>query len=204
MPTLIYNNKVFIHIPKTGGTSISSLTCPTNYFINKNEYSNIDNYLLIHAPINLINEKENNIIKKIAFVRNPYTRFMSIYCMSKNLGIHNNDISIDGITNFCKDFREKNIYNDYIFKPMTYYICDENLNVNVDYVFKYENFDEDILKYCKIMEINIPDNIPYINYNIFIDKTYYNNYFNSYIYEFINDIYNDDFEIFNYTKINII
>jgi hypothetical protein len=90
MPTLIYNNKVFIHIPKTGGTSISSLTCPTNYFINKYEYSNIDNYLLIHAPINLINEKENNIIKKIAFVRNPYTRFISIYCMSKILGIHNN------------------------------------------------------------------------------------------------------------------
>jgi hypothetical protein len=202
MPTLIYNNNVFIHIPKTGGTSISSLTQQSCFFINKyiNDYIDIDKYLLIHSPIYLVNKKENNLINKIAFVRNPYTRFISIFCMSKNLGIHNYDITIEGISQFCEDFKKSNLINHLIFKPMTYYICDENLNIIVDYIFKYENFNEEIIKYCEIMKINIPNNIPNINNNLYIDKKDYNNFYNLNIYNFVNEIYNDDFEKFNYIK----
>jgi hypothetical protein len=50
------------------------------------------------------------------------------------------------------------------------------------------------------MKINIPNNIPNINNNLYIDKKDYNNFYNLNIYNFVNEIYNDDFEKFNYIK----
>ena len=207
MPSFIYNDIAFIHVPKTGGTSISSLINIEDFFIKK--YINIikekEHLLLLHAPASLVKHYEN-CKTMIAFVRNPYTRFISIFCMSKNMRIHNFDISIEGIKQFCKFFLESTeLKKSIIFKPMTYFIYDEKNNCLVDHILHFENFSNDIIKLCNIMNINIPSEIPIITKNMYFDNSDYMSWYDEYpeLYNFVNNIYQEDFKAFNYPIINV-
>lgn len=203
MPTLLYNNIAFVHVPKTAGSSISSLIPTAELFIQKHADASSNSYLLLHAPAKIVKEREQPS-SIIAFVRNPYSRFISIFCMSKNLGIHSYDISIQGITQFCSDFKQSAFSSDYIFKPMKYYLYD-NTTCLADHIFRYENLANDVQSYLQIMQItDSPTEIPYINNNLFLDKSEYNSWYqaNPMLYDFVNDIYAEDFTAFNYAMVS--
>jgi hypothetical protein len=61
--------EVFIHIPRTGGLSI---TCTLKWKL-------IKGFLDGHTSIDQFKEKNTNEYKFYTFVRNPYTRFESLY-----------------------------------------------------------------------------------------------------------------------------
>lgn len=207
MPTLLYNNIAFIHVPKTGGNSISSLIYNSEYFITKyiNILINYDHYLLLHAPASLVKNNEN-VSDMIAFVRNPYTRFISMFCKSKDLNMHNYPINIEGLVQFCNDFKTSNLNNEIIFKPMTYFIYD-NSTCLVKNILRFEDFDNEVLVYLKLMGVennpHIPQTIPYINNNIHINNNNYQELYVAYpaLYNFVNEIYEEDFINFNYPMI---
>jgi hypothetical protein len=171
---------VYIHIPKTGGTTIEKI------FFNKNsssehititEYSNYYDYFIF------------------SFVRNPYTRIISVYNYfinggNKSLGdknIINRDVDIN---NFLKEYNETNLK---FLKTQYSYLQDSK---NIDFVGRYENFDNDLKQICNSTNTNFIDVhyrvTPYKDYSIepeFIDM--------------ISSIYDIDFIKFNYKKIKI-
>jgi hypothetical protein len=116
---------LFIHIPKTGGTSIRHL-------INDNIPKK---FHFGHDPLFSfkIDEVKNKF--KFAVVRNPYTRTYSYYhhfCIQ-------NDVKID-FEDFLKEMKEGVFYENtpmYYF-PQSFYVYDYEGHFSMDKIYKYE------------------------------------------------------------------
>lgn len=178
----IKNNYCFIHIPKTGGTTIEDI------FFNKNgKWSN-------HSDITkYINHYDKFIF---SFTRNPYLRIISVYNYFINGGNQtkkdrdyvNKHISIN-------DFLEKYDENNIPHLKTQYSYLQESPYIN--YIGKFENLDNDIKTLCNKL------NVTYKNKHL--RKT---SYLNNYIIkpkfiDIINSKYNMDFINYNYNKIKI-
>lgn len=202
MPTFInsHKNECYIHIPKTGGFTLTSMLFnEIDLFINiyKNgtdKNNNYNDYQLLHAPAFLITEYDNNL-KKYCFVRNPYDRFISCFCNAKDLNIHNYSITSENILEFLQNF---NKYKDeYLFKPMTFYIYDKTkTNKLIDNIYYYEDYEKNLINNFKLSKENINN----LNENLYINKNKYKNIYDELpiLYKYINEIYYEDFINFNY------
>jgi len=199
MPSLFNENLkiIYIHIPKTAGMTINKIlfNYDNNFKLICNSEEEEPTINTMHLTIKEVKNKLNkNFIynKIIISIRNPYDRFISIYCMSKRLNIHNYNITTKDIEQFCINFYNLNLNNNYFFKPMSFF-CDFNDSI---YIIKYENLINDIYNILNNDKILIP----HLNKNFYINKFYYNSlYKNSkIIIEFINSYYKEDFINFNY------
>lgn len=206
MPTILHNKKAFIHIPKTGGTSIASLFNEQEFFIQKYKYKYKDHLSFLHASASLVKTYEE-CSTMLTIVRNPYHRFISAYYMGKYARIHDFEISIEGIQNFCNEFlQSQELQNSLLFKPMVFYTHDKNLHCIVDNIFYFEDFQNELPKICKLMDIDIPTEIPHINdiapnYKNRLDYDLWYQ-FCPMLYDFVNKVYAEDFRAFNYKKHN--
>lgn len=205
MPLFHENKLYFVHIPKTGGTSIDSMFYPKdimniiyslqtnkNYLIGRCEKNN--NFLLQHCPISYI--LNNNYLdettmkyKRFAIVRNPYDRLVSSWKFSSSE------------MNFS-DFIHKIVNNKdiqssfYLFiLPQYKYIYDDDLNLLVDDVLRFENYDKDILNFFE--KNNIDLKLKHENKTV---HDHYSKYFNEELYKIVNEYYGKDFELFGYKK----
>ena len=133
---------LFIHIPKTGGEFVQS---KYNFYehwknnkIYKNRYKlkkfeNNNNFCFGHSDINII--LKNKIISKdfynnsfkFCIVRNPYSRFLSIYLyfLKSKENILDNNISFDKFINIIYSLKEKIPKNS-----------DQNVEVHSDYTLR--------------------------------------------------------------------
>ena len=171
----------YVHIPKTGGTTI------------KNLLKEVDGNLSLpnHSPITSINNKD---IFTFTFVRNPFTRFMSLY-------YHECRKVKDTIQ--LKRFVENVTDNFFLYMPQSYYINEDKTNLS--FIGKYESFIND-LNFI-LNEFNIQHKIPHLNRNPIYDKhpnldsdKYYSQILSQekWAVEWIRERYKDDFKIFNY------
>lgn len=176
-------NYLFLPITKTACMSVS----------NALEKFNIRN--THHCYIKNLDYKNNIIITN---VRNPYTRVFSQYCFYMN---KRNVIPKDmTFTKFCIDYpkwkHELNSENtfDTCFNILS---VDKKLVINMEYVIKFENIDNDFNRVCNLLgiECKLPhQNKNDMKYNIF------DNY-NQACIDSINKHFHLDFEYFNYKKI---
>ena len=148
---------IFLHVPKTGGTTIESLLGITelenlcSYRWNTEQFDFIEKHKHLSDSYNIHYEPQHytiDIIKalvpdystyfKFVFVRNPYTRILSEYFWSTGLKIDEytafNSIEFH---DWCSLFLEK---IDLSHKEPQVKYFDETL----DFVGKYENFSEDV------------------------------------------------------------
>jgi hypothetical protein len=209
MPTCICNNIAFIHIPKTAGTSMTLQLKNANKSMVFNEkYANVQdtnddfkNMYLDHLPAFLVKKYEkHNYDKMLAYVRNPYSRFISMFCQGKVIELHSYDISIQGIKQFCNEF---SLQRNAFYNPMSYYIYDVDNKTNlVDYIFSYESLQDSINSVAKITQTNM-SNIQVINYNKMTDNTKYMQWYTKcpILYDFVNEFYIDDFRKFDYNML---
>lgn len=212
----VYMKKLkYIHIPKCAGKSIKNYLKKVNS--NNKKYS-ID-LKIGHKPANyngatifISNKEKLNLNNKIiCFVRNPFSRIVSMYHYHK-------------INKKHKDFNEfvKKIYEDkelvkylkntkflypdkeydllktpkgtdvaYSWKQCSTWITGDNFF----YLGKIENIRDDLKKICKKLRVGFNEDIIHINKTSHKD---YRSYYNENSIKIIEEIYHDDLINFNY------
>ena len=213
---MIFDKIIFIHIPKCCGSSIrSSLSESYKFLFNatiknfKNlkeidQNDNFENYnfkiksFKDHLPFQLI--KKTNLHKnKFIFtsVRNPFSRMVSLYYECRNSKVHRNRFK--KINNF-PDFVESVIKNPYWFPiPMVDYIGINNLK-KLNFICKYENFNEDIIRLNKYINMSIKHhNHNNSVKNFFKFSDYRKFYKNKDLILNVKEYYKKDFLYFNYS-----
>jgi hypothetical protein len=201
---VLYHNLqcIFIHIPKTAGTSIEQFLKDNGK--NDIEYIGVRNGRSLHHLMAFELKREIPFIYdkyyKFSIVRNPYDRLLSEYYWTpiKGIGFKSNQTKADFITYVSKVVKNKlyfdNIYNDH-FIPQYLFLYNNN-KLLVDQLFKYEDL-EWIVQYLK-KKLNIEKNFPYLNKSKY---SYIKKDWNDRQKERIYKIYKIDFILFNYLKI---
>ena len=175
----------FIHIPKTGGTSITSVL------------QNVKGTEYVTKAHNHIGKFEN--IKDydiMCFVRNPYTRFASAYYHQTRK---------DGWMSINK-FIENIDLNDYLYFPQSYFTNNgSSEDKRVTFIGRYENFINDFNLIMKKIG-KTGHSIPHYNRNSIYDKhpnlnqhDFYKHIYNDKdVKNWVEKRYSNDFKIFNY------
>ena len=210
-------NLLFIHIPKTGGTSLEQYfsdkySIPLNI---KSLYSDRINNLLFnsslqHLTYNTIFKNKDildidflNTLKIITIVLNPYTRIISdlffyrlinkestkeeVFLIIYNF-IYNKDFKIIDNYMYIRDYDNHNI-------PQYLFIIDNNGQIFENIIiFNNETLSDDMKNY------------EYTDFDLKLQKNTvecnYYNYLNIESINLINEFYDKDFLYFNYKKID--
>ena len=182
---------IFIHIPKTGGSSIElalGLMKTTNGFgIHKNKAQQHFTWADYKKKFNRVFD----ISFKFSVCRNPYDRLISDYYWLP-VNAFTNGKTIDEFIDYCESIVKKGKYNDGIYAdhsmPQYKYIFNENNKLMVNKLFRFENFRE-IEEYLK-NNFNISE-VPKIHACICDEKVKLTDQQKDRVY----NIYRKDFEL---------
>ena len=186
---------LFIHIPKTAGSSITKI-------LQKN---NLDNWkrekiLNHHDPLFLI-ERNNDLSNtfKFSIVRNPYKRAFSHYkhiVQTRNVVMTFYDylmyVRLNGNirlydSKYASSFIERLPLLSY---TQSFYLHDTIGNFSIDKIYRMEQFDE--------IEKDFGLKLPKENVGAYSHTEYLNNY-DLRIKSLVKYIYSYDFDLFNYS-----
>lgn len=132
---------IFIHIPKAAGSSIAQALFGAN------------SRHLRYTEYEKANSKKFHSYFKFSFVRNPWSRLYSAYSFLKKGGMNEMDSRwaeenlgrYSDFESFVKGWvNEENIWSWVHFIPQHYFICDDALNIKMDFVGRFEQMDTDI------------------------------------------------------------
>ena len=188
MPISYKNKLIFVHNPKTAGTSIMN-----HFEMERRTHANGNSVRTIHRNV-------WDSYKKFMVVRNPWDRFFSSYSYS---------IKKESYYHSIDEFNKKPIHPDYkIIKNMTFYEFVEFFGANrnilkhqqwrtqfswyVDGVsiIKYENLNKELTDFIGTKVV-----LPYQNKSTSVN---YKDFYNSYLIEKVYDYYKEDIDFFNY------
>jgi len=137
---------------------------------------------------------------KFSFVRNPWDRMVSMTKFSKFYGVHIKNGNID-ISNYLKKFpqieidpRSKNL--DKTFNPIKNSVFLNILNLELDFVGRFENIDEDFKFVCKSIGAPL---LSFINDPLHkSNQKHYTEYYDDETREIVAEKYAKDIEYFGY------
>jgi hypothetical protein len=182
---------IFIHIIKTAGTSVGKAV-------------NLKNKLHLPAKeiIRRIGKEEWNAAFKFAFVRNPWDKTVSHYKYNIKRDIkqmRTNPISFrDWVWKTIGDDKDYFYYNrPMLFAPQIEWLLDDNDELNIDYIGRFENLHADFAKIAKV--IGVPESLPFLNTTKKINTKPYSEYYDSETKELIAKVYKKDIEKFGYS-----
>lgn len=176
---------IFIHIPKTAGTSIyrwlNNGTVMMNYHHTAWQYKEIL-------------KKDYNNFYKFAFVRNPWDRIVSFY--RYYMMYDQNKLRKKPKQESFETWLSR-LY-DYKHVPLTQlsYITDKNGNQIVDFVGRFENLKNDLKTVSNVIGVALPANF---YHEIPTHHKHYMKMYNEETKKIVNDLYKDDINYFQYT-----
>lgn len=184
---------IFIHIPKTGGTSIEKLFGVAPFNPSKPDYFNLVGWCperkiyLQHATpsqlieTGLIDRKIFFEYRKITIERNTFSRLVSDYYWHRNL--INNKGSFYKYLLSIKPFRDRNVnskgtpydYSSHIRSQLDYIFLDGELVI--DDIFSFNEINNIILNLAKNYNLQMPNTLHEKKGNYNSDKKELYNYF---------------------------
>jgi len=178
-----YDKILFVHIPKTAGSSISKIL----------DDSNLDNWNRAwprhHDPYSYL--KEVNVIDSSVFsfavVRNPYTRTYSCY-KQYNKTNKTNISFIEYLNNIKQNIISP--ISPLLHLPQSFYVMDGS-TVQVDKIYKFENLKE--------LESDFGWMLGFYNVGNYVVESYIEDYTEEAI-NMTQDFYISDFINFGYSK----
>jgi len=200
MPISFEHKFKFIHIPKTGGSSIEevfSLFNKKNFwrptFIYKIEKCYFAPQHLTHNLLDHFSPESKDWFS-FTYVRNPYTKIVSEYFY-----IHRSFYNVV-IDNFTEDHFKDWIVNDLVKFDMDHKLPQSTfIDKEVDMVLKFENIQEDFKKLCN--KLNVKHELTHtqkdkgnINKNKIVEQL------SKETKDLIYNIFKKDFEMFNYSR----
>lgn len=207
---------IFIHIPKTAGSSIGE----PNYrkfrkgFLIK-YLGNDDIAKAGHIKGIDLKEKYKDCWEdyfKFCFIRNPWDRFVSAYIYSKQK-ISSIYSRVNSTSSYkmrrstfgsqlqqCHSFRDfciklEQFDLDIHFEPQVDYITDSKENLLVDFIGKYENLNQDFKKICET--IGLPGKVVLPHFRNTKHKIY-REYYDNETKKIVEKYYEKDIEMFKY------
>lgn len=193
---------LFIHIPKTGGTSLENylqqkstqtlFSGLTNNIMPSEELQKIS---LQHQVLHniwkyrkILNVNFNNL-KILTIVRNPYDRIISDLF---HFNLINKNTSTEKIYEILKDYIIRTDLDNHNI-PQYKFICDTKGNINTYIknikIFKTETLTKELREYG------------FTDYKGLDSSKHYMNYLNKDSINLINKVYHIDFLIFDYTMV---
>lgn len=166
---------IFVHVPKNGGQSVETvflnllgLNWETRapLLLRENKVPELGPHRLAHLKITeylkykYISEEISQTYFKFSFVRNPWDRLVSFY---KYLEFYHRISFKTFVRMACRQELWKFVpWYDWFVAPQSDFFCDENGNIAVDFVGRFEWFQEDFNSVCK--EIGLPPmTLPHVN-----------------------------------------
>lgn len=173
---------LFVHIPKTGGTSIKKFLQVKNLEIwNRSWPMGHDPYFELES----MNDLDNAF--KFSVVRNPYTRTYSYYHHFKFQ--NNSDISFRDFLNLIR-LKKSTPQTPMISYNQSFYVFDKNGNMNLSKLYKYENLEE--------FEDNFQIKLDRLRKGDYTGKAYQKDYTEDLI-NLVRHLFLEDFINFNYS-----
>jgi hypothetical protein len=174
---------LFVHIPKTAGSSISKILDENNLDNWKREWPRH------HDPYSYL--KEANLIDDSVFsfavVRNPYTRTYS--CYKQYNKTNQTNISFSEYLDNIKQGKISTI-SPLLHIPQSFYVIDQDA-VQVDRLYRFENLKE--------LEEELGWTLGFYNVGNYVVESYIEDYTDEAI-EMVQDFYSSDFMNFAYSK----
>jgi hypothetical protein len=164
------DDKVFIHIPKTGGTSIRETLGLNTKFYHKR-----------------LRDFEETPLNTFTVVRNPYDRAVSMCAHQQK----DKSLTPEIFTEWCLKETSPRLYKKYdicFADPMLDFITVDNKIVVKD-IIRFENLGKDIKKFFSIDLLHINKT----------NREEYQQYYNEISYSIITERYAEDIKTFNYT-----
>ena len=178
-----YSAVLFVHIPKTAGSSISKILNEKNLDNWKREWPRH------HDPYSYL--KEANLIDDSVFsfavVRNPYTRTYS--CYKQYNKTNQTNISFSEYLNNIKQGKISPI-SQLLHIPQSFYVIDQDI-IQVDRIYKFENLKE--------LEEELEWTLGFYNVGNYVVESYIEDYTDEAI-DMVQDFYSSDFINFAYSK----
>jgi hypothetical protein len=178
----------------------------SNRLFGVNNYYSGSNELM---DMTTLGEEKWNTSFKFAFVRDPYSRFISAFnfilsipTISENLIDNDNYAKFENIDYFIDNRDElSDIAYNHVFLSQYDQIIDKDGINNMNFIGKQENMEEDLNGVLLKVGFNkiIHEKKTIINKNK-IDYSYYKTYYTEYSFNFVNRHFERDFKEFNYKK----
>ena len=201
-------NKIrFIHITKTGGTSIEDFGKNNNFYWGRFDFRlskkkhKLERDGFWHIPIRYfyVNPFNSNDIL-FTVVRNPYERIISeCFCNHGGLFKKGQFKNVQEFNEYIQDRINKiNKFEFLHFLPQHWYTHDENLNQIIPNILKFENLKNEFEEFMKKNDFDIKFDL---HANVSKNKIFNINDISRENLDLINEVYHNDFVFFGYDKI---
>ena len=179
---------VFIHINKTGGTSIVDIT--------KKPFRK---HLTSKQVIKTIGKQRWEEVFKFCVVRNPWDKVVSHYKHNKKMNVTNMaasqvsfedwlDQTIGPNQNYHYEYRPQ------MFLPQVEWIKNDQDEIDMDRIIRFENLSAEFKEVAE--KIGIEPNLKHLNKTY---KSHYKDFYNDKTRQMVADWYKEDIEYFGYT-----
>lgn len=190
----IKHNLLFIHIPKTAGSSITDLICPDipqfDGFRDENQnYVRLGRY---HWSAQKIKQEFPDLFlraKSFAIVRNPFSWLQSIryYQAASPTPPHHQKAKELSFTEFIRYFIEQD------HRSMKFFVCDSEDQVLVDHVLKFEDFQGSVLPFLA-RHYDLTE----LRHKMKTEKKPLEDDYDLETFNFVRKVFSDDISLFGY------
>lgn len=189
-PQYCASKSIFVHIPKTAGTSVSEALYgmqPWHHLARS--YQQVD-------------PQRFEEYFSFAFVRNPWDRALSIYKYARKIsdspyrGPLTDIAGYDSFESFVMDWCEKEkIQDHYFLRSQFSFVSIDDESVGIDFLGRFENIDEDFKEVCRNMGVDVA--LPKLNQAK--KKEDFRQSYTTEMVDKIASVYNDDVEKLGYS-----